>query len=953
MKKLLFVALLAAGWSGIAQDISPTTGAEMQASLQQQAAMKARSLVKNIPFTQIGPTVMSGRVVDVAVNPDKPSEFYVGYASGGLWYTNNNGTSFSPLMDNAPTQNVGDIAVNWASGTIWVGTGENNSSRSSYAGIGLLKSTDQGKTWQHMGLEDSHHIGRILINPNDPQEVVVGVLGHLYTPNENRGLYKTTDGGNSWTKTLHVSDNAGIIEVAAAPEDFNTLYAASWEKDRKAWHFEGSGTGSALYKSTDAGSTWTLISTQDSGFPTGAGVGRIGLAVYDANTVYAVHDSQFRIETEKDSNARKSEALTKEDFKAMDSKAFMKLSDGKLNQYLKSNGFQEKYRAQNVKQLVQAGTVKPADLATYLEDANALLFNTPVTGAEVYLSSNGGSTWTKQNEQPIEGLFFSYGYYFAQISVATQNKDYIVLSGVPLLASANGGKTFKNIGGDNVHSDHHHVWINPADQNHMINGNDGGINITYDGGAHWIKNNTPTVGQFYYINTDNETPYNVYGGLQDNGVWKAANNAPLNTRWHATGQNPWESIMGGDGMQVQIDNRNSDIVYTGFQFGNYFRLDLSSGKQTYIQPKHELGDAPFRFNWQTPILLSSHNQDVLYLGSNRLHRSVDRGTTWETISGDLTQGGKKGNVAFGTLTVIGASAFDFDLLYTGSDDGLLHRTTDGGASWTKISNGLPEDLWVSSLEASVHKKDRVVAALNGYRNDHFTPYIFLSKNGGDAWKNIASNLPLGAVNSVTEDPNHDHILYAGTDNGLYVTLDLGATWHAFSTNLPAVAVHDVVVQARDKHLLAGTHGRSIFKADIAALGPLATQMAAGNTPALELFALEKQRVSPRWGMARGFSDPYTPQISMDFFAVQAGAVSVSVQDANGIEVNSMTLQADAGFNSAPFHMNFSKSGKTAFLKKNKTSLSAAADGNTYLPKGSYKVVLSAGKVKSSQELILQ
>jgi photosystem II stability/assembly factor-like uncharacterized protein len=518
-----------------------------------------------------------------------------------------------------------------------------------------------------------------------------------------------------------------------------------------------------------------------------------------------------------------------------------------------------------VKQLVQAGTVKPADLATYLEDANALLFNTPVTGAEVYLSSNGGSTWTKQNEQPIEGLFYSYGYYFAQISVSAQDKDYIVLSGVPLLASANGGKSFKNIGGDNVHSDHHHVWINPADQNHMINGNDGGINMTYDGGAHWIKNNTPTVGQFYYINADNESPYNVYGGLQDNGVWKAPHNAP--TKYPLAGYRSKPlGIYHGRRRDAGADRRSKfRYCLHGFQFGNYFRLDLSSGKQTYIQPKHELGDAPFRFNWQTPILLSSHNQDVLYLGSNRLHRSMDQGTTWETISGDLTQGGKKGNVAFGTLTVIGASAFDFDLLYTGSDDGLLHRSTDGGANWTNISAGLPKDLWVSSLEASVHKKDRVIAALNGYRNDHFAPYIFISENGGDAWKNIGTSLPLGAVNSVTEDPNHEHILYAGTDNGLYVTLDLGATWHAFSTNLPAVAVHDVVVQARDKHLLVGTHGRSIFKADIAALGPLATQMAAGKTPEVQLFELDKQRVSPRWGMARGFSDPYTPEITWTFF----------------------------------------------------------------------------------------
>lgn len=954
MRKILLTALLATGLGTMAQEIKPTEPAATQASLQQQASKKAASLLKNIPFSQIGPTVMSGRVVDVAVNPEKPSEFYVGYASGGLWYTNNNGTSFAPVMDNAPTQNVGDIAVHWPSGTLWVGTGENNSSRSSYAGIGLLKSTNKGATWQQMGLEDSHHIGRILINPNNPNEVVVGALGHLYTPNKQRGIYKTTDGGKTWAQTLYVSPTAGVIEVAAAPENFNVQYAASWEKDRKAWHFEGSGVGSGLYKSTDAGTTWSLISTPESGFPTGNGVGRIGLAVYDAQTVYAVHDSQFRAPKDnKDSNKRISGALVKEDFKTMSVAAFMKLADGRLNAYLKANGFQEKYRAQNVKQLVQSGTVKPVDLATYLENANALLFDTPVTGAEVYLSTNGGQYWTKQNENPIEGLFYSYGYYFAQISVAAQDMNYIVVSGVPLLASANGGKTFKNIGGDNVHSDHHHVWINPLDMAHMINGNDGGVNITYDGGAHWIKNNTPTVGQFYYINVDQQKPYQVYGGLQDNGVWKAIHNAAVNTRWQATGKNPWESIMGGDGMQVQIDPRNPNVVFTGFQFGNYYKLDLGLGKRTYIQPKHELGESPFRFNWQTPILLSAHNPEVLYLGSNRLHRSMDQGTTWETISTDLTLGGKKGNVAFGTLTTIGASAFDFDLLYTGSDDGLIYRSTNGGATWDLVSGALPSGLWVSSLEASLHKETRVIAALNGYRNDHFTPYIFLSHNQGATWTNIGAGLPLGAVNSVTEDPNHENILYAGTDNGLYTSLDLGATWHPFSKDLPAVAVHDVVVQAREKHLLVGTHGRSIFKADVAPLLDLANTFAAGKPLSLQLFKLSKQRVSKRWGMRRGFSKPYTPSVSLRFFAPEAGGVQLTVKTTAGIVVYETELTTDVGFNTAAYSMNFSKAGKRSFLKKHKMALAVAADGNTYLPKGTYIVSLTQGGKSTSQNLILQ
>ncbi len=944
---------LAAALGLQAQETTPSSAEQVQAGLQQQDAMKAASLLKNIPFESIGPTVMSGRVVDLAVNPDQPTEFYVAYASGGLWYTQDNGISFVPVMDNAPTQNIGDIAVHWASGTIWVGTGENNSSRSSYAGIGLLKSTDQGKNWQHMGLEDSHHIGRILINPSNPNEVVVGSLGHLYTPSAQRGIYKTTDGGASWKQTLFVSETAGVIELQAAPEDFNTLYAAAWEKDRKAWNFDGSGAGSGLYKSTNGGDSWTLISTPDSGFPTGNGVGRIGLAVYDAQTVYAVHDSQFREEKTADPNARKSDALQKDDFKSMTVAAFMKLSDGKLNEYLKSNGFQEKYRAKNVKQLVQSGSVKPIDLATYLEDANSVMFDTPVIGAEVYRSNNGGQSWSKQNEAPIAGLFYSYGYYFAQISVAPSNPDYVVLSGVPLMASANGGKSFENIGGDNVHSDHHHVWINPSNAQHLINGNDGGVNMSYDGGAHWSKLNSPAVGQFYYINADNEKTYNVYGGLQDNGVWKAAHTAPLNTRWHGSGQNPWRSIMGGDGMQVQIDPRNSNVVFTGFQFGNYFRLDLESDSQTYIQPKHALGETPLRFNWQTPILLSPHNPDVLYLGANKLYRSMDQGNHWEAISEDLTQGGKKGNVAFGTLTTIGASAFDFDLLYTGSDDGLIHRSTDGGGSWNLVSEALPQDLWVSSLEASVHKENRVIAALNGYRNDHFSPYIFISEDQGGSWKNIGSGLPMGAVNSVTEDPNNPHILYVGTDNGLYASLDLGASWHAFSENLPAVAVHDVVVQARDKHLLVGTHGRSIYKAAIDKLGPLATSMAAGQKPSLHLYELESQRVSPRWGMPGRSGAPYVPAVSLEYFTPTAGAVSVSVKTSQGVTVAEFGLEASAGFNSGAYQLQFSKGGLKAFLKKNKMQLNAASDGQTYLPKGSYTIELSMGRETQRQTLELK
>ncbi|MFT6839168.1 MAG: photosystem II stability/assembly factor-like uncharacterized protein [Sediminicola sp.] len=939
MKKLFLSVILVSTVIGTAQ-MAPSTKADIQKALQQKEVKDANSLVKNIPFKNIGPTIMSGRAVDIDVNPNNPTEFYVGYASGGLWYTNNNGTSFTSVMDNGLTQNVGDIAVDWKTGTIWVGTGENNASRSSYAGIGLLKSMDKGKTWQQMGLEDSHHIGRIILNPSNPDEVVVGVTGHLYSPNEERGIYKTMDGGKTWNKTLFVNKDAGIIDVAMAPDNFNIQYAASWEKDRKAWDFIGNGNGSGIYKSTDGGTTWNKVSTPKSGFPTGEGVGRIGLAVFDENTVYAVHDSQFRRE-KSDESEIKSEGLTKEDFKTMSTEAFLKLEDKNLNEFLKTNGFQEKYRANNVKQLVESGTVKPIDIANYLEDANSMLFDTPVVGAEVFRSDDGGKTWKKRNEKYIDDLFYSYGYYFAQIAVDPNNKDKIYLAGVPIIKSDNGGKSYTSINGDNVHSDHHSIWIDPNMSGHIVNGNDGGVNISYDDGAHWIKNNTPSVGQFYYINVDNEEPYNVYGGLQDNGVWVGAHNAEENTEWHQDGQYPWKSIMGGDGMQVQVDSRNHNIIYTGFQFGNYYRLDLANEKRSYIQPKHELGETPYRFNWQTPILLSPHNQDILYLGGNKLHRSMNQGDDWETISGDLTQGGKKGNVAYGTLATISESPFKFGLIYTGSDDGLVQATQNGGNSWEVLNptgNSKPAELWVSRVVASQHKKERVYVALNGYRLDNFAPYIYMSNDYGKSWKNISGNIPASPVNVIIEDPTNENMLFVGTDNGVYVSFDQGASWESFSEGLPKVAVHDLKIQAKAKHLLVGTHGRSIYKADI---GHLQQMKPTDLKKDLVVFKLEDIKHSERWGNSwSSWSKPSTPGIDLTFYTAEPGSFTAKVLTDGGIEVSQSQMDAVKGFNVLSYDVAFSKAGKSAFLKKNKMELKEAGDGKTYLPKGKYTLEVS-------------
>ena len=932
-------AVLFALTKGQSQQPATSIQLQEQAVLQKEQSL-SNSIVKNIPFENIGPSVMSGRIVDIAVNPDMPSEFYAGYASGGLWYTNNNGTTFTPVMDNAPTQNVGEVTVDWKSGTIWVGTGENNASRSSYAGIGLLKSTDKGATWQNMGLIDSHHIGRILINPSNPDEVVVGALGHLYSDNEERGIYKTKDGGKTWKKTLFIDNKTGIIDIDNDPANFNLMYASAWQKDRKAWNFEGAGAGSGIYKSTDGGDTWQQLTN----FPSGDGVGRIGIAVYDENTVYAVHDSQFRREGEgKKSSSNK---LEKDDFKTMSKEALLALDDKKLDDYLKRNGFQEKYRAANVKSMVRQGDVQPVDLATYLETANTQMFDTPVVGAEVYRSNDGGATWSKTHEGYIEDLYYSYGYYFGEINVNPSDAQDIYIYGVPIVKSKDGGKTFTSINAPNVHSDHHALWINPKNEKHLINGNDGGINISYDDGASWIKANDPSVGQFYFIQVDNEEPYNIYGGLQDNGVWVAPSTAQESRGWLQSGQYPWESIMGGDGMQVQVDSRDANIVYTGFQFGNYFRINRETGENKRFDIKHTLGEKPYRFNWQTPILLSSHNQDILYLGGNKLMRSMDQGDSWTAISPDLTHGGKPGNVAYGTLTSVSESPFQFGLIYTGSDDGKISVTKNGGSDWQVISNTLPKDLWVSRVVASEHKKERVYATLNGYRWDDFATYIYVSDNYGQTWKNISAGIPMSPVNVIIEDPVKENIIYVGTDNGAYVSMNGGESYNAFAkavsdkttAPLPAVAVHDMKIQKKANHLLLGTHGRSIYRADLAPIQQVNTGANA------QIFDIASVRSSGRWGNSwSSWSEPNEPNVAINYYTSNAGKYAMVIKDAEGKEVQRVALLPSAGLNVFNYDLSITEKGKKLLEKANSSlDIQKAKSGKYYLPKGVYTVSLDGG-----------
>lgn len=850
-----------------------TPAAARLESHRQRLQLGSSSAVQGVPFRSIGPTVMSGRVTDMDVNPDDPTQFYVAYASGGVFVTRNNGQSFSPVFDGQSSLTIGDIAVDWKHGEIiWVGTGESNSSRSSYAGTGIFKSADKGRTWVHIGLPESHHIGKIELHPADPQTAWVAAAGHLYSDHPERGVFKTTDGGHTWRKVLYTDARTGAIDLALDLADPDIVYAVLWERERKPWQFKGSGENSGIYKSTDGGSTWRRISGGASGFPEGRGVGRIGLAVYpgDSNTIYAFLDNQnTRTDLPPDTTAR----LTRQRLRAMSRDSFLQLDDKIIQRYLEDNNFPERHKAADIRDSVRTGRIQPSALVDYVEDANRLLFDTPIIGAELYRSDDGGRTWRKTHTDHLEGLYYTYGYYFGKMNVAPHDRDQVYLYGVDIVHSSDGGHSFSSILADNVHVDFHGMWINPRKPDHLILATDGGLNMSYDNGKTWSKLNAPAVSQFYAINVDNARPYNVYGGMQDNGVWYGPSNYTTGNGWHQSGQYPYRELGGGDGMQIAIDT-SAGYVYYGYQFGHYFRKHTESGDIRYITPRHELGSRPYRWNWQTPILVSRHNPSILYMGSNHFHRSMDKGESFTLCSRDLTGGGKPGDVPYGTLTTLDESPLSFGLLYTGSDDGKVHISRDAGKTWEDISAGLPARFWVSRVIASRHRESRVYVTLNGYRYDHFDPYLYVSEDYGRTWTRLGSNLPLDPVNVVREDPVRPEILYLGTDGGLFMSLDRGLSFAPFGKDLPNVAVHDLVIQEREKELIAGTHGRSLYVAslrDIQSLTPEVLQSA------LHVFQAEPVSYNPNWGRKRQvWSTPAAAEIRIPLWSGAVGTLQAEV-----------------------------------------------------------------------------
>lgn len=751
---------------------------------------------------------MGGRIMDLAVFEKEPRIFYVATASGGLWKTSNAGVTLSPVFDRENSVSLGAVTVSQSNpDVVWVGTGEGSSRNSTAWGDGVYRSTDGGKTWQHMGLTETRHITTILIDPKNENVVYVGALGRLWGPSEERGVYKTTDGGKTWNRVLYVNELTGVADLVMDPKNPRILLAAMWERLRKPYDWKSGGEGSGLYRSTDAGRSWKKI---EKGLPPSP-LGRIGLDHYRK-------DPRILIATVEYTPPRQPQPV-----------APTTPPEAAAGRAPAAAGQRPPGQAAGG----QGGAPRPPQVTTNTEIPN-IRFN----GGGVFRSKDGGASWEKVNNLNPRPFYFS-----TPRQDPNDEKRMYVLA-VSLHVSEDTGATFRAMRA-NIHADNHEMWINPANSHHMIIGNDGGVYETHDRGETWRHLNSMALGQFYAVAFDFRKPYWVYGGLQDNGSWgqpTQASRAGLSW-WDAVG------VGGGDGFHVQVDPNDWSTLYSESQGGAVSRWDLKTGAARSIRPRGADGER-LRFNWSTPIVLSPHNSPTVYVGANKLFRSVNRGDSWVAISPDLTTNDPAkqrpgvnsvtpedtGAERHCTIVTISESPLQPGVIYVGTDDGLVHVTRDGGKSWTNLTanlKGLPANTWCSRVTASKHFPGRVYATFDGHRSNDFKPYVFVSEDYGATWTSLAAGLPdYDCLYVIKEGERNPDLLILGSEMSLRFSLDRGKTWSRYRTGFPTVAVHDVAIHPRDLDLVVGTHGRSIWTVDVSALEQLTSERLASQEPFL-------------------------------------------------------------------------------------------------------------------------
>jgi photosystem II stability/assembly factor-like uncharacterized protein len=798
------------------------------------------AILKNLQFRSIGPANMGGRIDDFAVVENNPSIFYVGAATGGVWKTTNNGTTFDPIFDDAGSASVGDIAIAPSDPNIvWVGTGEPNNRQSSSWGDGVYRSLDGGKTWRNMGLTDTKHIGRIVIDPHDTNIVYVAAVGHLWGPNKDRGVFKTIDAGKTWTQSLFINQDTGVTDIAMDPQSPMTLYAAAYQRRRTPWGMNGGGPHSGIYKTIDGGATWSKL-TKD--LPEGI-TGRIGLDIYrgNPNIVYAL-----------------------------------------------------------------------------IENAKGGIFR----------SEDRGSTWKKMSDSNSRPM------YYSQVRIDPNNDQRIWMCAAPMFTSDDGGKTFTTNLVTRIHGDYHALWIDPANSNHMLAGSDGGIHISWDRGRSWDYVNTIPLGQFYEISLGNQEPYMVYGGLQDNGSW-AGPSGTLNQE--GITNDDWFRTGGGDGFYSVVDPSDQDIVYVESQNGNVSRLELKTTERRNIRPEPPAGEKPYRFDWNSPIAISPHNNRTIYYGGNRVFRSTDRGDTWTTRSEDLSNNQDRDKLAimgalpdkdmlsrhdgqetFGQVVTLAESPLKEGLLYAGTDDGNLQVSRDSGKTWKNITSkvpGVPKNTYISRVVPSRFAEGTVYLTLDGHRSDDYGTYVFVSSDFGESWKPIKSDLPAGVTcRVIREHPRNQSLLFVGTEFGVFVSFDRGGRWSRLKGNFPIVRVDDIQIHPRDNDLVIGTHGRSVWVLDdITPLEKMSQGVLASDFQLFEIQPATRFRLYNRKGNVghKWFAAPNPPAgavINYYLKAKASGPVKVSVTDSTGKVVREITAPNAAGLNRVVWDLRYGAPG---------------------------------------------
>jgi photosystem II stability/assembly factor-like uncharacterized protein len=733
------------------------------------------SLYQNLEFRSVGPAVTGGRIHDIEALADDPSTVYAATASGGIWKTTNKGTTWEPIFDDKPVSTFGDLDIAPSNpDVIWAGTGEQNNRQSTSWGNGVYRSTDAGKNWIHLGLEETRHIGRVKVHPENPEVAYVAALGNLWKGTEERGVFKTTDGGESWKKVLFIDEHTGVVDLVMDPEDPNTLYASAYQRLRRTWGFNGGGPGSGIYKTTDGGESWNELTE---GIPSGD-KGRIGLTIAEtnANILYA--------------------------------------------------------------------TIEHAD------------------SSGTYRTVDAGKSWERVNELNPRPMYYSH------IVADPTDEERVYILATEFYMSDDGGETFRqmptrptyDVG---VHSDHHTLWINPSNPEHFYLAGDAGLHESWDRGETYNRINNIPIGQFYAIGLDMRDPYYIYGGMQDNHSWVGPN---ANRRYMGIIDDDWSQVGFGDGMYHRPDPTNYRYVYSNSQNGGMTRLDPKTGDLLDIRPYPKDEDEEYRFDWVTPIELSSHDPSTVYFGGNRLFISHDKGVSWNRTK-DLTRGIHRdslslmgvdgtedmlskhdGTSSYAEIVTISESPLNSDIIWVGTDDGNIQVSRDGGDTWSEVAQnmkGVSYGTYVSRVEASTTDEGTIYATLDAHRDGDFAPYVYKSTDFGKSWVKITDGLPdEGSVNVITEHPDNPQLLFLGTEHHLYISNNGGNQWHQFGANLPTTLYDDLEIHPRENDLVVGTHGRSIWILDD--LTPLIEWTDNLKNKEAHLFSMQSAQIMQYW-----------------------------------------------------------------------------------------------------------